>query len=119
MAETAQTKLNQADQFLTLAVEKQFPRLNNFSHFERFLLLNILLVIVFLFFSLIRKISFKGMIDRFINIVFKVFYAKSIPEKLEVMKNDIIKAVPEYGRSKLTTIPYKPPAEEMTEHAEK
>ena len=57
-------------------------------------MLNIVIIIGFLFFQMIRKISVKALIDRFINLVFKVFYAKGIPEKLDAMKKDILDGVP-------------------------
>ena len=109
--QTVETNLQQAESILSSAVQKHFPRSVNFTKFEQFLLLNILVVIAFLFFLIVRKISFRGIIDRTINIIFKTFYAKGIPEKLESMKKDIIDTVPEYGRSKLTSIPYHPPVE--------
>lgn len=84
--------------------------MHNYSRFEKFIALNIVLLVIILLHSIVKSIKFKSMWKKIISMIFQLPFVKAkINNDLIRAKKEIYDNIPAYGRSKLTKIPINIP----------
>jgi hypothetical protein len=92
-------------QFLTY-----YPRFDNYNHFEKFVILNLAIIAVYIVLSCIRSISPKRIYNRGAKFVFSLGpVRRELQKNLEKARVEILAEYPSELRPKLDKIPYKPP----------
>lgn len=92
-------------QFLTI-----YPRFDNYNRFEKFVMLNLAVVALYLVVSCIRSISPKRIYNRVAKFALGIGpVRREIEKNLEKVRVEILSEYPSELRPKLDKIPYKPP----------
>ena len=91
-----------------------WPRLDNYNHFEKFIILNLLIIATYLTFSFIKSFSIQGIYAKFMKLVFDLPPVRNyIYKELEKARKEVLKDHPENLLPKIDKIPYKPPSTEL------
>lgn len=87
-----------------------YPRFDNFNHFEKFLLLNLVVISSFILVSFFCSINPKAIYRGIVRWVFTFgFVRRGVAEELQKVRDKILGDIPVDAKPKLNSILYKPP----------
>lgn len=115
-----QLKYYSAIDYLYALLLSYYPRFDNYNQFEKFIILNLLIIATYILCSWVNSISPKRIKTAIIRLVFSLGpVKKEVAKNLEKARADILAEYPADLLPKLDKVPYKAPDVNLGDASEK
>lgn len=115
-----QLKYYSAIDYLYALLLSYYPRFDNYNQFEKFIILNLLIIATYILCSWVNSISPKRIKTAIIRLVFSLGpVKKEVAKNLEKARADILAEYPADLFPKLDKVPYKAPDVNLGDASEK
>lgn len=115
-----QLKYYSAIDYLYALLLSYYPRFDNYNQFEKFIILNLLIIATYILCSWVNSISPKRIKTAIIRLVFSLGpVKKEVAKNLEKVRADILAEYPADLLPKLDKVPYKAPDVNLGDASEK